>query len=559
MIWDTLLAAFSQQAHSHAVPGQLALAISVCLTSTLACSAQTELDGSHLSSTLYFRSEADEFSSRAALHMSVSPEIKALKSASIKALPTELDRSEALIASLQTHAAFLKVRTLEDTQDQAARKARDEVSTDQSVLEAAMDTRLRRLPPRDVNSLGPYKFMARSAQHDATHALSPDAERYRGAIFSPTLNRFADAYNRLDGRLVRPKEMISADPVARRAALAKWNDAFDQAASEEAALLAGIVELENRDAAAQGYANAADRKYQERGLSDAQVEQTLAAVQAQAPAYRHYQEVVAAHAAAKLGVPFILSTELDLAGTHTSPISLSEARHLILSSLAPLGANYTTRFAALLDPANGRLDLAGGAHRANTGTSIAAFNAPTALYYGGYDGSLRQVSTIAHEGGHAIHRELMNVGGSPIYERSGPNYLFEGFAIFNELLLLDHASEVATSPEEKKAALEALLHKISLELFVSAEETAFEHSLYTESVGQPLLNRSKIDAMYRSAVAPYEVWPIKDVGQSRGWMRKSLVFEDPLYLVNYLYASVKPHRSAVCHEICVPASAWIRF
>ena len=132
----------------------------------------------------------------------------------------------------------------------------------------------------------------------------------------------------------------------------------------------------------------------------------------------------------------------------------------------------------------------------------------------------------------------MNAGGAPIYEHSGPNYFSEGFAIFNELLLLDHATEVAKTPTEKEYALERLLWKLSVELFVSAEETGFERSLYTQTIGQPLLDRAKIDSLYQASIAPYEYWTVADVGRSRGWMRKALIFEDPLYLVNYLYASV---------------------
>jgi hypothetical protein len=36
---------------------------------------------------------------------------------------------------------------------------------------------------------------------------------------------------------------------------------------------------------------------------------------------------------------------------------------------------------------------------------------------------------------------------------------------------------------------------------------------------------------------PYEYWPVEEVGVSREWMRKRLLFDDPLYLVNYFYAS----------------------
>lgn len=512
----------------------------LCLASTANPKghAQADLATAHISPTLYFPSDAEEVSSRATLHAQVGPQVAALANASNESLPRAVDRCEALLSALQRHAAFLKVRTLEDTDDQAAKKARDEVDTDQSVLEAAMNDRLRKFPPGQISSLGRYALLAQYAQRDAAHSLSVEAERYRGLVYAPTLNSLSDDYDRIASGLKRPKAITAADLATRRKALTTWNETYDKAAPEEAALLGAIVELENRDAIAQGYRNAADRKYQLRGLTDQLVTKTLAAVQAEAPAYRNYQEVLAQHAEKVLGVSPVFSTEVDLASTKVPPIPLPEAKRLILSALQPLGADYANRFAALLDPANGRLDLAGGAHRANTGTSIHVYDAPTALYFSGYDGSLRQVSTIAHEGGHAIHHELMNAGNAPIYERSGPNYFTEGFAIFNELLLLNRAVEVAQTPAEKAYALERLLWKISVELFVSAEEAEFERSLYVESVGKPLLDRAKIDSLFQASLTPYEYWPISDVGQSRGWMRKSLLFEDPLYLVNYLYASV---------------------
>jgi oligoendopeptidase F len=86
--------------------------------------------------------------------------------------------------------------------------------------------------------------------------------------------------------------------------------------------------------------------------------------------------------------------------------------------------------------------------------------------------------------------------------------------------------------------LERLLSKLSVELFVSAEETSFERSLYTAASGHALLDRAGIDAIYRESISPYEYWPIAEIGASRQWIRKSLLFEDPLYLVNYLYAAV---------------------
>ena len=496
------------------------------------------IDMAHLSPTLYFPSATEELASRNALHARVAPLEKQLAASPAASLGKELDMAEQTIIALQRHAAYLRVQVLENTQDQDAKAAGATVSADEAVVNAAMRSRLRQVPPDQIATLGRYAYLAELARQDATHDFSADAERYRGAVTGPFEQSIADAYDRLIDTFGSNKGMASPDLATRRAAIASRNEAYDHAAPVTATLLASLIEIENRDAAAQGYANAADRKYNSLGLSTTLIDQTLSAVQAEAPVYRRYEQVLAEHAARKLGVPAVLSAEQDFAYTPSPQISLAEGRQFILDSFQPIGQDYTRRFAALLDPANGRLDLTGGSHRAHTGTSISVYDAPVAFYFGGYDGSLKSVSTIAHEGGHAIHRELMNASGIPVYERTGPHYLSEGYAIFNELLLLDHATQVAKTPVEREYALERLLWKLSAELFMSAEETAFERSLYTEASGHPLLDRASIDAIYRKSISPYEYWPMSDVGNSREWMRKSLLFEDPLYLVNYLYAAV---------------------
>jgi oligoendopeptidase F len=496
------------------------------------------LASAHVSPTLYFPSATEELTSRNALHTRVTPLEKKLAASSPASLVKNLDNANETIIALQRHWAYLRVQSLENTEDQGAKAARLAVSADIDVLDAAMRSRLRQVPPDQIARLGRFTYLAKLARQDAAHDFSADAERYRGAVTGPFEQSIADAYDRLIATVGSNKSITSPDLATRRSAITLRNDAYDQAAPVTATLLANLIEIENRDAAAQGYANAADRKYSSLGLSTTLIDQTLSAVQAEAPAYRRYEQLLAEHAARKLGIPSIVSAEQDFAYAPSPQISLAEGRQLILDSFQPLGQDYTRRFADLLDPANGRLDLTGGSHRAHTGTSITAYDAPVAFYFSAYDGSLKSVSTIAHEGGHSIHRELMNASGIPVYERTGPHYLFEGYAIFNELLLLDHATQVAKTPIEREYALERLLWKLSAELFISAEETAFEQSLYTEASGHPLLDRISIDAIYRKSIAPYEYWPMSDVGNSSEWMRKSLLFEDPLYLVNYLYAAV---------------------
>ena len=518
-----------------------ALALVTCYAVVVFAQETTQTpapSAAHISPTLYFSSPSEESANRNTLHTRVTDLARDLARSDSAALPGTLKVSDQILISLQRHSAYLKVRSLEDTQDQASKDAGEAVETDQSVLEAAIKSRLRLVPKDQIAALGPHALLAQEAADEVTHAFSSDTEHYRGVVTASFEQDIQNIYDRLTETLGSSKEVSSTDPSVRRGAINHQNDIYNQAAPQTATLLGSLVDIENRDAVAQGYQNAADRKYQSLGLSAKLIDQTLSAVEAEAPIYRHYQQVLAEHTARKLGLASILPAELELGYTSSPPVSFAQSRDLILDALQPLGKDYISRFAQLLDPANGRLDLAGGQHRSRSGTSISAYDAPVALYFGGYDGSLRSTSTLAHEGGHAIHRELMNAGDIPIYERSGPHYLNEGFAIFNELLVLDRASQLASTRAERESALERLLAKISVELFTSAEETAFERSLYTKARGGALLDRAQIGVLFADSIRPYEYWPVEEVGASHEWMRKRLLFDDPLYLVNYLYAAV---------------------
>ncbi len=495
------------------------------------------LEAARISPTLYFVSAREERETRETLHARVNAFEKEISVASEDSLPDLLGTAEQLLISLQRHTACLRLQYLEDTTDESVKAAADSVSTDRSVLNAALNRRLAQVPPVGIPTLGRYARLATQAQQDAAHSLSPDAARYRGSVTLPAQASIADAYHRLIGTIGN-QGASSRDLETRRAAITRRDEAYNRTAPAVAALLGTLIDLQNRDAVAQRYADAADRKYSSLELSDALVTQTLAGVEAQSAIYREYEQVIAEHAGRKLGVSPVLPAEVGLAATPWPRIPLQQARQLVLDALAPLGGDYTRRFAQLLDPANGRLDLTGGSHRARTGTSIAVYDAPVAFFFTGYNGSLSSIGTMAHEGGHAIHRELMNVGGAPVYERTGPHYLFEGFAIFNELLVFDHAARIAKTPVERTSALETLLQSLSFELFVSAEETSFERSLYKAASGHAALDRGDVDAIYSKSIAPYEDRPLAETVASREWMSKPLLFEDPLYLVNYLYAQL---------------------
>ena len=208
------------------------------------------------------------------------------------------------------------------------RRAQQAVSADQSALNAAIDRRLKQVPVDQIPALGPYAFLVSKIQRNAKHTLSPDQESYRHSVTLPHEQAMADAHDRIDQSLrsIGSKEDLSSlDLATRRTALKARNDAYNAAAPTLATLLATLIDVENRDAIAQGYADAAERKYDSLGLSGQIVDRTLDAVEAQASVYKSYEALVADHAAKKLGVPSTLSTEKD-------GITWKTSTHLLPSS-----------------------------------------------------------------------------------------------------------------------------------------------------------------------------------------------------------------------------------
>ena len=92
--------------------------------------------------------------------------------------------------------------------------------------------------------------------------------------------------------------------------------------------------------------------------------------------------------------------------------------------------------------------MPGGApNRYTSGFSEGRAGSTSMLFYGRYDGTFKDLSVIAHEGGHAVHRQLMTANGVAPSYAEGPHFLFESFAEFNELVLADFMAEHAATPE----------------------------------------------------------------------------------------------------------------
>ena len=482
-----------------------------------------------------------------------------------KALLAYLQRAETLLSQLQRHRAYLLLRASRDMDDRAAADAGDQVDAAMDRLLVTVGAGLRGIGAaafaKDViliPRLQGYAYLLAQAEREASHQL-PEAQQailsevadpalanlwtlYEQTVRTTPFAKISTAEGELDAKKNASVLGLNPDRSVRQAA---WQGRWNGYASRQdiyATILLGVVRLEDRVARLRHFPDAPSMVYFSRNLDRKDVSDALAAIESHAELLKNYQRLRARHVSAMTGIAEVRSWDLTLPAPGFSPprLSLDQTSATALLALQPLGRDYVEHFRQLLDPTNRRLDVdTVQGKRINGGFSIGAQGVPSGLFVENYGaGLLNDSRVIVHEGGHAIHRQLMTDSAvSPFYTR-GPNWMFEAFATLNEFLLYDYLYRTTADAKAKAYYLEALISDMTFNLFGSAEEGTLEQSIYDGVIAGRINAAAELDALSLSVWSKYEVWPALEPELAHMWTTRSLMVEDPLYLVNYLYAGL---------------------
>jgi oligoendopeptidase F len=476
-----------------------------------------------------------------------------------------LQRAETLLAQLQRHSAYLNLRASRDMDDRADADAGDQAGSAIHQLQGTVAGALRTLgdatfaqDATTLPALKPYAYLLVLAAREVSHQLPNDQQAiveqladpaqanlwtlYQQTVRSTRFPKVSTSAGELDVR--KDSGVLSENP-DRAIRQAAWEGRWDGYASREdiyAGILLGIVRLNDRVARLQHFPDAPSMVYFSRNLDRGEVTDALAAIETHADLFKRYQRLRSQHLAAMTGIVDVRSWDLFLPspGFTTPRMTLDQTRAAALSALAPLGPDYVAHFRELLDPANRRMDVsAETGKRTNGGFSVRAPGIPTGLFVESYgQGFLGESRVIIHEGGHAIHGQLVNDNGvSPFYSR-GPNWMSEAIATLNEFLLYDHLYQKSVDAKAQAFYLEALISDITFQLFGSAQEATLEQSIYDGVITGKIKNAADLDALTLSIWSRYEIWPALEPQLAHTWICENLLVQDPLYLVNYLYAGL---------------------
>ncbi len=151
-----------------------------------------------------------------------------------------------------------------------------------------------------------------------------------------------------------------------------------------------------------------------------------------------------------------------------------------------------------------------------------------------FDGSLDQVSTVAHELGHAFHNECL--AGKTMLQRSTPMTLAETASIMNETIITNAALSEAAGPEEESAILETYLIGASQVIIDITSRFLFEKEVFERRVNSELSADDFCEIMLRCQKETYGTGLNEEHMNKYMWTWKVHYYIPAFSFYNYPYA-----------------------
>lgn len=485
-------------------------------------------------------------------------------SASAENLYRAFQAFELLQAKINLHASYLYLRYSMDTRDTASRDAQQKLEADANAAMGFFSGEIIRLDEstitrfkKELPALNTYAYAIESSRRFQPYTLSPEQEEFL-ANAAPSMTNwqselFYQLLNTTDFGVVhtpegdldlaknRSKIINHPDPAVRAAGFKQNKAAVATRRDLYAFALLKTIRARTQLAKIRGFSDYPTETYFNRFLTKKEVTQLLEELANHAEINKRYERLRVERIKRDKGYSDVHFWDLTatVSDTRVPRFTIEEGTRLIKAVIAPLGSEYEREMAALLDPTNGRLDIAPAPNRLNRsgGFSNAGFGRNSVFYTGAYEGYLEDLIILIHEAGHAVQSNLMNSSNvRPVY-RTGPGYFTESFAGFNELLLTDYLYRNTTDKALKIYYLERFLQQAA-EIFNGGRESLVEQQFYEEVEKGTVRTADDIEALTQKTGARFSIWFGPQSELPMEWTNANLYYLWPMYRLNYVYSKL---------------------
>ncbi len=250
-----------------------------------------------------------------------------------------------------------------------------------------------------------------------------------------------------------------------------------------AADLGGQIRFNVFLARARGYETARDAYLDKDNISPAVYDNLLRTANANLKPLHRYMSL----RKRIMGLPELRIHDLYTPLVPTAPMrfTFDDATRILPQALSPLGPDYLNLLREGLDPKHGWLDLYPHRNKASGAFSSSVYGIHPFVKMNYYEG-LDDLSTLAHEYGHAMHSRL-SMDNQPYVTANYTSFIAEIASTFNEKLLSDYLLSRSQNDQERLFLLTQMIDKIRTTIYRQALFAEFEYEAHTAAEkGLPL-------------------------------------------------------------------------
>ncbi|HJU64772.1 MAG TPA: M3 family metallopeptidase, partial [Gemmatimonadaceae bacterium] len=480
-----------------------------------------------------------------------------------RALYRVLASSDTVSRLAGRHYAYLSLRNAIDTRDAEAQGAISAIAGQLEPVQQEVNRILGSLPPARLAQyetteprLGRYRYAALLARRDREHRLDSTAERtlaaveasattWGPALFQTTLNgtpwgTVQTADGPLDFRRNGNEIRNHRDRAVREHGYRLGQQGIESRKDIYAFILTRQAAARNAVARERRWADYPTQFYAAGDLTPAGVRTLLASVAKHAELNKRYERARIAEVKRDLGYDTVHVWDITAPSKigAVPRFTIVRATERIQEAAEPLGEHYRRELRALLDPANGRLDLVARPNRVDRpGFSTGSVGYPSMFFQGRFEGYVEDLVILGHEAGHAVQNMLMDSANVLPRYAGGPSYFTESFATLSQLLLLEHLVSTSRDSIERRYFQRRVLED-GLELFRNAHESLIELQMYDSVAAGRLLTADGMEQLTQSIGVQFSSWFGAHSERRLAWVQPIQFFTWPLYRVNYVIAKL---------------------
>lgn len=300
------------------------------------------------------------------------------------------------------------------------------------------------------------------------------------------------------------------------------------------ALFSELLKLRNKVALNAGFKNYRDYKFQELGRFDYTVDDCYKFHDSIASEILPLVELLDEKRKKSLGLDVLKPWDGDVDPENRSPLKPFTSGNELIEKSIDCFYQVRKSFGDYLEIMRemGHLDLESRKGKAPGGYNYPLYETGVPFIFMNAVGTLRDVVTMVHEGGHAIH-SFVTRDLEVVDFKSTPSEVAELASMSMELISMEHWDVFFSDKEELKRAKREQLEKILKTLLWVAAVDKFQHWLYENpehTAEQRMKQWYEIINTYSSKVVDYKgLESIKE----RGWQGQLHIFEVPFYYIEY--------------------------